>query len=99
MAGEDLDLPPASDDPDAQSFMEMRWKDAARAAREGMDRMRAIWPELAEHMPETAERACKRALEDFESSYRNLLQAGPHVLGQERYDEYITLQTQRHTNT
>lgn len=92
---EDIDLPPASDDEDVQGFLDTRWREAMRASRELMENLRAIHPDLMEHLPETAERRIAGALTSAQSAYRDLHAAGKHVIGQERYDEYLAAQTRR----
>lgn len=92
---DDLDIPPASDDDVVQQFIDTNWREAARAAREGRECIRKIWPELTQHLPETAANQLSRALNDFEAASRHLHLAGKHVLGQSEYDEYIAAQTRR----
>lgn len=95
MADEDMDIPPASTDETVQQFIDTMWREAARAARDGREPIRKIYPELLQHLPETASRHVKRALDAFEEASRELHLAGAHVLGQLEYDEYIAAQTRR----
>lgn len=92
---EDLDLPPASDDSVVQTFIDTNWREAQRASREGMECLRRIYPELVQHLPETASRHLKEALRNFEGASRELHLAGRHVLGQIEYDAYLEAQTLR----
>lgn len=92
---EDIDGPPASDDPGVQAFLETHWREAMRAARDGMEALRRIHPEMMEHLPEGADRSIGSALSQISSSYRDLHAAGPRILGQEEYDEYLRALTRR----
>lgn len=82
-------LPPASSDGFVQDFLEQHWRDAVRITAEGMVVLRELWPEFAQHIPETGSSALHRALEDYESALNNLHRAGRHVLGQEAYDRFL----------
>lgn len=94
----DPDLPPASDDDAVQAFLDIRWRDSMRAAREGMSHLRDIWPEFNEHIPETGHNALSRALNDFESAYASLNRAGKFILGEAEYDRYLqTLAARKQT--
>lgn len=91
----DQDLPPATPDGDVQNFLDVKWREAVRAATEGMEALRSIWPELTQHIPETGSNFIKRSLDDFEGANYNLQRAGVHVLGQERYDEFCQARVER----
>lgn len=93
--GEDFDVPPASDDPVVQNYIETNWREALRGSREAMECIRKIWPELTQHLPETAAVALKDALDSLQAATRKLHKAGPHVLGQEEYDTFMEAQTLR----
>lgn len=92
---EDIDAPPASDDEAIQKFLDAQWREALRAAREGMEALRAIYPEMVAHIPETGVNHIDRALNDLESAYGRLHEAGRHIIGQVEYDRYMEAQTQR----
>lgn len=98
VADEDLDLPPASGDDVVQAFLDTNWREAVRAARDGMASIRRVYPELVQHLPETASRHMKRALDDLEAASRELHYAGSHVIGRDAYDEFIQAQTERQIN-
>jgi hypothetical protein len=80
-------------DPDVQAFLEANWRAAMASARETMERLRNITPELDVHMPETSANYIRSALVDAQDSYRSLHYAGPHVLGEDGYHEYLEAQT------
>lgn len=92
---DDLDLPPASTDPNVQNFLDTIWREAVRANRETIENIRKIYPELVQHLPETAERHLEEALRGAEKVSRGLHLAGRHVLGQGDYDDFIEAQTKR----
>lgn len=96
---EDVDIPPASDDEVVQNYLDTNWREAVRAAREGRESVRKIFPELTEHLPETASMHLRNALGELENATRALHKAGPLVLGQEAYDEFIAAQTRRQIET
>lgn len=91
----DLDHPPASDDPVVQNFLDVQWREAIRAAREGKEAVNKIWPQLVQNLPETAGSHLHRARDEFEAAERVLHRAGKFVLGQDAYDEYVENQTRR----
>jgi hypothetical protein len=92
---EDPDFPAASDDEAIQAFLDTKWREALRAAREGMEALREIWPEMVSHIPETGSNYVSKALNDLESAYGRLHEAGRHIIGQAGYDSYMEAQTQR----
>lgn len=91
----DLDSPPASDDPNIQNFLSIKWREALRATREGLESIREVYPELTHHLPETAERHLYEAMRGFEKTAGDLHRAGRHVLGEDEYNAYLEAQTQR----
>lgn len=95
MPDEDIDRPPASDDDDVQGVLDARWRDAMASSRSCMESLRVIHPELMEHLPEAAERAIASALASTSAAYRELHRAGPHIVGQANYDEFLQAQTRR----
>lgn len=96
---DDLDMPPASDDQVVQQYVDTNWREAVRGTRESMESLRRIYPELTQHLPETASRHIASALDSLQSASRQLHLSGPHVLGQEVYDEFIAAQTERQIRT
>lgn len=96
---DDLDIPPASDDEAVQNYLETNWREAVRASRDGREAIRRIFPELVEHLPETAANHLRTALGELEGATRALHKAGRHVLGQTGYDEFLSAQTRRQIET
>lgn len=94
----DLDFPPASDDPDVQTYLDIQWREAQRAAREGRECLRLVWPDLTQHITETGARHLHAALTAFESASNSLNLAGKHIMGEEAFDEYIQTLTTRKVN-
>lgn len=95
MADRDLDAPPASGDSAVQNYLDTNWREAVRAAREALECVRKIHPELTQHLPETAADNLRYFLSGQEANIANLHRAGRLILGQEAYDEYIETQTER----
>lgn len=95
MSDEDIDLPPASSDSVVQNYLDTNWREAMRAARDGMNAIRRVWPELTQHLPETASNELESALHNLQSATHKLHKAGPKIIGQEEYDEFIEAQTYR----
>lgn len=91
----DEPLEPASDDPDVMAFLDSKWRAAAAAAREAMESLRDVHPDLASHLPETGASFIAQALEQITSGYKTLHRAGPFVLGQHDYDQFLDAQTRR----
>lgn len=71
------------------AYMDTNWREAMRAAREGMECIRKIHPELSEHISETGARSLGRALADLEASVSSLHRAGRYIIGATAYDEYL----------
>lgn len=92
---EDIDHPPASDDLDVQGFLDIMWRAAMAGTRESMESLRAIHPELVDHLPESAQRDLSSALTLVTSAYRDLHRCGKEIIGQAAYDEYQAVQTNR----
>lgn len=92
---EDFDHPPASLDPEVQNYLDTQWRSAMAATREAREALRRIYPELVQHISETGTNHLVRCLQDLEHASHQLHKAGPHVLGQEEYDEYLNAQTTR----
>lgn len=86
---------PASEDESVQALLDSEWRVAIAAAREAMEHLRVLVPELRAHLPETAYMHLHAALEDSEHAYGRLHQAGPFVLGQDDYDSFLAAQTAR----
>lgn len=91
----DFELGAASDDAAIQNFLDIQWRAGIAAAREGMEALRRLWPEMVEHVPETGSNHLSRALHSFEDAYRSLHSAGKHVIGSPEYDAYVAAQTER----
>jgi hypothetical protein len=91
----DLDRPPASDDDVVQNFLDTKWREAVRGVRDAAGCVRSVYPELVQHLPETAARDLSNALVELENALRKLHHAGPHVLGSDAYEEYVDAQTRR----
>jgi hypothetical protein len=92
---DDIDHQPASEDPNVQAFLDTKWREAIRAAREGMESLRDIIPELFIHLPETAQNHLLLALTDMTDACRELHEAGVEIIGQDAYDKYQQAQTSR----
>lgn len=92
---DDFNTPPASENSIVQQYLDTNWREAMRAAREGMECLRRIWPELTQHLPETGANHLQQALDRFEAASRALHYAGKHVIGEEAYDEFLEAQTMR----
>lgn len=82
-------------DPDVGAFVDARWRAAMASARETMEVLRDVVPELDAHLPEKAGGSFSAALRDAESAYRNLHHAGVLVLGEDEYRLYLEAQTAR----
>lgn len=92
---DDLDIEPASSDDEVQAYLDMRWREAMRAARDLMDSLRAVVPEFKAHLPEVAHNRLNSALSSATNAYGDLHQAGRRVIGDDAYDAYLQAQTRR----
>lgn len=91
-------MPPVSDsieDPDVASFVDAHWRAAMSTARQTMETLRYLMPELDAHLPEKAGNHIRQALRDAESAYAQLHHAGVLVIGEDAYAAYLQAQTTR----
>lgn len=92
---DDLDIEPASPDDEVQNYLDARWRESMRAARDLMESLRTVVPEFKGHLPEVAYNRLNSALGSATAAYGDLHQAGRHVIGEADYDDYLTAQTKR----
>jgi hypothetical protein len=83
------------DDPDVAAFVDAHWRAAMASARQTMEALRLLTPELDAHLPEKAAVHIRHALREVETAYGDLHHAGGIVLGEDDYNSYLAAQTAR----
>lgn len=83
------------DDPGVAGFVDANWRAAMSSARQTMETLRLLTPELDAHLPERAVNDVRSALHSAESAYSSLHHAGRLVIGDDAYTSYLEAQTQR----
>lgn len=83
------------DDADVAAFCDVHWRAAMSSARQTMETLRDLTPELDAHLPEKAVNHVRSALREAEAAYAQLHHAGVLVIGEDAYLAYIEAQTLR----
>jgi hypothetical protein len=83
------------DDPDVKAFVDAHWRAAMASARQTMETLRELTPELDAHLPEKTAVHIRHALRQVEGAYADLHHAGSSVLGEDEYSSYLAAQTAR----
>lgn len=95
MADDDETYVPEYESTDVGDYVEAKWRTAVAAARELVESLRDVTPELSGHLPETASHGIDAALGDAERAYSRLHGVGRLVIGSDSYAEFVQLQTKR----
>lgn len=84
------------DDPDQQrvpeslqDVLDASWRSAVESAREGVESLRLISPELVQELPESTCREISSAMGDFERALKSLHGAGKAVIGENVYAAFL----------
>jgi hypothetical protein len=83
------------EDGDVASYVDARWRAAMASARQTMETLRELTPELDAHLPDKASTHIRQALREVESAYGGLHAAGQLILGEHDYEAYLAAQTAR----
>lgn len=92
---EDPDQPPATLDAAVQDVLDFNYRAISENLQDARQLLHQIYPDLLEHLPETAHDHLSTCLDEIVRATRHLNKAGKFIIGQAEYDAYIDAQVRR----